>query len=387
MALVLPFLPLYLRALGIEDDAAVQRWSGAIFSAPFLCAALMTPLWGWLGDRVGRKPMVVRALLGLSVSLLLMSFARSAPELLLLRCLQGLISGFIPAAIALVSATAPRAQQGTALGVLSSSQAAGIVVGPLLGGVLADPLGYRGLFLVTSAIQLLAAATVVLLVRESRAPRARDGQATVRDNIRSSMVPPFPIILSCLLITQMALLMVQPFFALFVEDLGVAPDRLSSTTGLLFGVTGLTMFAAAPFWGRLSDRAGRRRTLTIAFFGGAALFALQSVSQSVTEVLLWRLLQGVCAAGMLPALYAFIAHFSAEERRGGIMGIASSVTMLGGVVGPILGGWLASTIDMRPVFAIAGALLLVNVVQARRLPQDHRPRIARARRSWELPTQ
>jgi DHA1 family multidrug resistance protein-like MFS transporter len=321
------------------------------------------------------------------VSLLLMSFARSTVDLLMLRSIQGLISGFIPAAIALVSATAPRSQQGTALGVLSSSQAAGIVVGPLVGGVLADQLGYRNLFLVTSAIQLLAALTVVFLVRESSTDRRRQEQASVRDNIRSSMLFPIPVVLACLLLTQMALLMVQPFFALFVEELGVPAERLSSTTGLLFGITGLTTFAAAPFWGRLSDRAGRRRTLTVAFFGGAALFLLQSMSHTVGEVLLWRLLQGVCAAGMLPALYAVIAHFSPEERRGGIMGIASSVTMLGGVLGPTMGGWLASAVDMRPVFVLAGVLLFVNVLLGRRLPQDHLPREPRARRSWELPTQ
>jgi len=387
MALVLPFLPLYIRELGVVDTDAVQRWSGAIFSAPFLCAALMTPFWGWLGDRFGRKPMVVRALLGLSVALFLMSFARSTSELLLLRCLQGLISGFIPAAIALVSATAPRAEQGTALGVLSASQAAGVVIGPLIGGVLAEQLGYRNLFLVTAVIQLLAAITVLLLVRERRAAPGPTRTPTVLDNARSAAQHPLPIVLTSLLLTQMALLMVQPFFALFVEELGVPEQRISSTTGLLFGITGLTTFLSAPLWGRISDRSGRRRTLTVAFLGGAVLFGLQSVSRSVGEVLVWRLLQGVCAAGMLPALYAVIAHFTPEERRGGILGFASSVTMLGGVLGPTLGGFLAAAVDMRPVFAIAGVLLLINVTQARRLPDDYKPRIPRARRSWELPTQ
>ena len=387
MALVLPFLPLFLRELGIEDNAAVQRWSGTIFSAPFLCAALMTPLWGWVGDRFGRKPMVVRALLGLSVALFLTSFARSAGELLVLRCLQGLISGFIPAAIALVSATSPRNQQGYALGVLSSSQAAGIVVGPLVGGILADLVGYRNLFLITSAIELSAAVLVVLLVREARRTPDATSRATILDNARTALLPPIPIVLVCLLVTQMSLLMVQPFFALYVEELGVAPERLSTMTGVLFGVTGLTMFLSAPLWGRVSDHAGRKRTLTVAFFGGASLLVLQGYAHSVNQLLLWRLLQGVCAAGMLPALYAVIAHFSPEERRGGVMGFASSVTMMGGVLGPTLGGWLASDMGMRSVFVIAGVLLAFNGIYARRLPDDHRPRIARARRSWELPSQ
>jgi len=387
MALVLPFLPLFIRELGVEDNASVQLWSGAIFSAPFLCASLTTPLWGWLGDRVGRKPMVVRALLGLSVALFLMGFANSVGELLLLRLLQGLISGFIPAAIALVSSSAPRNKQGYALGTLSSAQAAGIVVGPLIGGVLADQIGYRNLFHITAAAELIAAIGVMLLVRENRTELKSAAKYSVMDNARRARRAPLPTVLVGLLLTQMALLMVQPFFALFVEDLGVPAHRLSSMTGILFGITGVAMFIAAPFWGRISDRAGRRRTLLVAFAGGAILFVLQGFSHSVKELFVWRFLQGICAAGMLPSLYAVIAHFSPEKRRGGIMGFASGVTLLGGMLGPILGGVMAARFGMRMVFLVAGAILMINAVQSQRLPRDHKPRVSRARRSWELPSQ
>ena len=160
MGLILPFLPLLVRSLGVDESGSVQRWSGAIFSAPFLFAALMTPFWGWVGDRFGRKLMVVRALLGLSVALFLMSFATTALQMLILRALQGAVSGFIPAAIALVSSATPRERQGYALGTLSSAQAAGVVMGPLVGGVLADLVGFRSLFYITATVELLAALAV-----------------------------------------------------------------------------------------------------------------------------------------------------------------------------------------------------------------------------------
>jgi DHA1 family multidrug resistance protein-like MFS transporter len=379
MALILPILPLVVRSLGVTDLAA-------IFSAPFLFAALMTPVWGFIGDRAGRKLMVVRALTGLSIAMLLMGFARTPQQLLILRILQGMVSGFIPAAIALVSTSAPRAHLGYALGTLSSAQAGGIVVGPLLGGVLADLLGFRNLFFVTAGIEFSAAMAVLWLVRERRDRRRTDSGSLLK-NARHAMRGAIPIALLGLFLTQCSILLVQPFFALFVESLGVGAARLSSTTGLLFGATGLATLIAAPRWGRFSDRVGRRRALGVAFVGGSLAFLLQAFVRSVHVLFVLRVLQGTFAAGMLPALYATIASRTPEKRRAGIIAFGSSATLLGGMVGPMLGGYLASRIGMRPVFAIATGLFVLNALNSLRLPADHEPRKPVVRRSWELPTQ
>lgn len=388
MAIVLPVLPLVVRSLGVVDLAAVQRWSGAIFSAPFLFAALMTPVWGWVADRTGRKAMVVRALLGLALALFLMGFATTPRQLLLLRILQGVVSGFIPAAIALVSATAPRHRVGYALGYLSSAQAGGVVLGPLAGGLLADALGFRALFFVTSAIELAAAAGVLYWVRESRR-RADTPGVSMWSNARHAARAPLPTVLAGLFLAQLAILLVQPFFALFVESLGVGPARLSTWTGVLFGVTGLATLVAAPRWGRLGDRVGRRRTLGVGFACAGAVFLLQGFAADARWLFVLRLLQGLFAAGLLPALYATIAQHAPEERRAGVMAFGSSATLLGGLAGPTLGGYLASQLGMRPVFWIASTVFAAGVLTALRLPHDapavRRPR--RPRRSWELPWQ
>jgi MFS family permease len=386
MSLVLPFLPLLVRDLGVTDPRSVARWSGAIFSAPFLFAALMTPVWGWVGDRSGRKLMVIRALAGLSLALFLMAFARSPQQLLVLRVLQGLVSGFIPAAIALVSSSAPRRELGYALGTLSSSQAGGVVTGPLLGGVLADLIGFRALFFVIAGIELVAAIAVVALVREPRRSAAARPPSLLA-NVRLAARPPLPTAFLGLFLTQVAILLVQPFFALFVEALGVGPARLSSTTGVLFGVTGLATLVAAPRWGRMSDRLGRRRTLTYAFIGGSLVFLLQGLVRHVQWLFVLRLLQGLFAAGMLPALYATIARHTPESQRAGLIAFGSSATLLGGLVAPILGGALAAQLGMRPVFFVATAFFALNALNVLRLPADHEPRPPVPRRSWELPTQ
>jgi DHA1 family multidrug resistance protein-like MFS transporter len=385
MALILPILPLIVRDFGIEDVARVQRWSGATFAAPFLFAALMTPVWGWVGDRVGRKAMVVRALLGLAVAIFLMGFARSPAELLGLRILQGLVSGFIPAAIALVSASAPRDHMGYALGTLSSAQAAGVVVGPLLGGILADAFGFRNLFFITAALECACAVAVLRWVHEAGRVAASD-RGSLRRNARDALRGPIAIALCGLFLTQTSIVLVQPFFALFVETLGVERARLSSATGLLFGVTGLATLVAAPRWGRLADRIGRRRALLIAFAGGCVVFALQAAARSVEQLFVLRALQGACAAAMLPALYATIAAHAADSRRGGLVAFGSSATLLGGLAGPVLGGLLASHLGMRPVFLVSTALFVVNGLNALRLPVERAPGDSGPRRSWELPS-
>ncbi len=386
MGFILPFVPLLVRSLGVTEDASVQRWSGAIFSGPFLFAALMTPVWGWVGDRFGRKAMVIRALLGLAGALRLMSFARTPAQLLALRIVQGMVSGFIPAAIALVSAVAPREQQGYALGTLSSAQAAGVVTGPLVGGVLADIIGYRALFVVTAAVEVTAALVVLRFVIEPSRAAARRRKTSFKLNARFARRNPIPITLIGLMGTQLALLLVQPFFALFVESLGVSAPRLSTTTGILFGTTGAAMTLAAPLWGRAGDRYGRRRTLVLAFAAAAVVFSLQAVAPNVVVLFLLRLLQGLLAAAMLPALYAVIANASPERRRAGMMAFGSSATLMGGLLGPLCGGYLASQLGMRPVFLIGAALLGLNALNSLRLPDERRARPPRARRSWELPS-
>lgn len=386
MSLLLPVLPLIVRSLGVSDLAQVQRWSGTIYAAPFLFAALMSPVWGWLGDRSGRKWMVVRALLGLALAIFLMGFARTPQELLALRALQGLVSGFIPAAIALVSSTAPRAQLGWALGTFISSQAAGVVVGPLVGGLLADWVGFRNLFFVTAATETVAAVTVMLLVREVR-PAAVERHGSLVANARHALRGPVRVALAGLFLTQLAILLVQPFFALFVESLGVGPEKLASTTGVLFGVTGVATLVAAPGWGRLTDRIGRRRALWFAFATSALAFLLQAAVRGVPVLFGLRVLQGLATAGMLPALYAAVASDTPEEQRAGVVSFGSSATLLGGLVGPILGGALAAALGMRAVFVASGLFCLLCALNARLLPVEPPAGTPRPRRSWELPNQ
>ena len=138
MSLIMPFLPFYVERLGVTDPAAQRSWSGFIFGISLFFAAIMGPVWGTVGDRWGRKAMIVRALLGTGVCILAMGFVTNVWQLLILRTIQGALGGFITASITLVAALTPRERSGMAVGSIMGSVYAGGAVGPLLGGALAE---------------------------------------------------------------------------------------------------------------------------------------------------------------------------------------------------------------------------------------------------------
>ena len=170
----LPFFPTYLRELGLEDERAVAAWTGLIFGAAPLSAAFMSPLWGALGDRLGRKLMVVRALVAITVFVGCMGLVRSPWELLLLRVLQGVFSGFVPPSITLVSVAAPPDRQGSIAGSLQVSLGVGAVIGPLLGAFVTTRYGSRTTFLVVSTLSAASLLLVLLAAREE-GERRKDG--------------------------------------------------------------------------------------------------------------------------------------------------------------------------------------------------------------------
>ncbi len=170
LTLIVPFLPLYLRELGVRDIADVERWSGFLFAAPFLVQTLAAPLWGVLGDRYVRKMMVLRAMVGIGVTNMLSAAVGYVGQLVLLRAVQGGVSGFVAAGNALVTAAIPPDRMGAALGLLQTSLTAGGIIGPLIGGALGDLVGYRNVFLITGATCFAAAAVVLVGAREEMAP-------------------------------------------------------------------------------------------------------------------------------------------------------------------------------------------------------------------------
>ena len=164
---IIPFLPLYVEQLGVTDPSALTLWSGLIFSITFMVSAIVSPMWGSLADRKGRKLMLLRASLGMGIVIFLQAFVTNVWQLLLLRALMGLTSGYIPNAMALVASQVPRERSGWALSMVSTAQICGVIMGPLLGGFLADWVGLRAVFFITSCLLLTSFMITLFLIKET----------------------------------------------------------------------------------------------------------------------------------------------------------------------------------------------------------------------------
>ncbi len=356
MSMVVPFLPFYIKSLGVTDIAELKRWSGLAISGVFITAIIATPLWGWLGDRIGKKKMVIRAIFGLAVSQFLIGLSADVYQLFLFRMLQGALSGFIAAALALVSANTPKEKSGYALGFLATSTAAGNVLGPFVGGLLADNFGYRNVFFITAGLCFLSGLLVLLFVNEIN--KSSNKQNKISDNYRFVFTNHnVKYAMLTLIIAAAAISMIQPMFALFIEQKIGNVVYLATITGAVFGIIGIFQVISSPWWGKRNDLKGYRKNISYALLGAGIGYALHVVSAGVWELIPIRAFLGFCIGGVLPSLYSFISTNTPSERKGSVMGIASSFTLFGNLIGPLASGYIASYTSINFIFILSGLVL------------------------------
>jgi len=359
MAFVLPFIPFYLRELGLTEAAEVKKWSGLIYAGPFLAATFTVPLWGWLGDRYGRKAMLIRALIGFAATTFLMGFAQNAPQLFILRIIQGAVSGFIAATLAIVATTTPRQHMGYAMGVLQTSLTTGGIVGPFIGGLLADQMGYRNIFFVTALFAGVATLLVVFWVRENPFSPPESRSPGFFSNFRFVFASPtLTTIFTGGMVAQAALLTIQPTLSLFVENLWETTENLSTVAGGIFAITGVASLLAAPLWGRKCDHSGYKKTLSLTLLWSGVTCLPQAIVTNIYQLFILRFVHGLFVGGILPALNTLITLNSPDAHRGGVMGIARSGLLVGHILGPILGGYFSAFFGIPLIFILAGGLLI-----------------------------
>ena len=357
--MVIPFLPLFVKNLGVTELSEVKRWSGLVVSGVFITAFIATPIWGWLGDRVGRKKMVLRAIFGLAVSQFLIGLSQDVVQLFIFRMVQGALSGFIAAALTLVSANTPKEKSGYAIGFLSSSTAAGNLLGPFVGGLLADTFEYRNVFFITSAMCTISGILVLAFVKELNHTKNTNGH--ILENYKfafNNSSIKFAMLL--LIVSAASISMIQPLFALFIERKISGTLYLATITGSIFGVVGLFQVISSSFWGKLNDRKEIRINLAFALVGAGIGYALHIITVGVWELIPIRALLGLCIGGVLPSIYSFINKYTPDHRKGGVMGIASSFTMFGNLIGPLSSGFIASVTSIDFIFVLSGAILCLS---------------------------
>jgi DHA1 family multidrug resistance protein-like MFS transporter len=359
MNLVVPFLPFFIRQLGVTDQTELTRWSGLVFAGPFLLSFVATPFWGTLGDRYGRKLMVVRAIFGLALSQVFMGFSQNVVQLFVFRIIQGAISGFIASSLALVSTNTPKQNIGYALGFLQSSSAAGMVLGPFIGGVLADLIGYRTIFFITAALCTVGGFVVMANVREISRANVDGRRYTVLENYKLMYSNrQLRLVGITLVVGQISILMIEPIFALFIESFKTDTKYLSTLAGGIFSISGLFIVISAPWWGRRNDRKGYKKNLCIALAVIAVAYSGHIFVRNLVQLGILRAFLGFALGGVLPALYSLTSLHTPEDRRGGMIAVASSFTILGNMLGPVIGGFVAGNFGITTSFIVNSCMLL-----------------------------
>jgi len=368
LSMISPFLPLFLRELGVAGSEEIKIWSGIVFAAPFAVSAFMQPLWGIMGDRRGRKPMVVRAMLGLALAHALMGFSQSASQLLILRLLQGSLAGFIAPSLALLASCTPPEKTGSALGTLQSALVSGTIVGPLIGGLLAHIIGSRPIFFWTGFFCLAGAVIVIRFVKEDFVPSEKENKSYLMTNIRSVFLSKeLRTLFLLLVIVQFSVFFVAPFLALYVEFLKVSKDYVELATGLAFGITGITSAIAAPILGSRGDKIGHRGILRISLAGIIVFILPQAFVTNVYQLLFLRAGLGIFVAGTAPSINTIVHRSTSAQDRGGIYGIFQSGYLIGNMAGPLLGGLMAAYFGLRSIFLITSLILCFGVILARKI--------------------
>jgi DHA1 family multidrug resistance protein-like MFS transporter len=362
---VLPFLPFYIRELGVADESLVPVWAGIQTASAGLVMAFFSPLWGWLADRYGRKIMVERAMFGGAVITFAMGLVGDVWQLLFLRLLSGATTGTISASIALVSTVVPRQKLGYSLGLMQVAVFLGMTMGPWIGGVLADTVGFRFTFMIGGGILLMGGALVLAGARERFVRPSAESMGKNGGLFSLMAYGGFPAMLALFFFFHFAVHFVMPILPLFIETL-CDPNRgnVASTTGLLFAVSGGAAALAAGGIGYFSDRAGYRTILAIHLSLTAFSILLHGAAQGIFHLVLLRILYGLAAGGILPTMNALVGRLIPQESYGKAYGLTSSMTSLGMAAGPFFGGFLASWWGYRWPFVFVGALMFAVALPA-----------------------
>lgn len=360
MTLMLPFLPLYVEELGVQGHAAIVQWSGVAFSATFITAGLIAPLWGKLGDRFGRKSMLVRASLGMAVTVSLMGLVANIWQLVGLRLLVGLAGGYSSGATILIAVQVPKERAAWALGIVSSGVMAGNLIGPLAGGWLPNLIGIRSTFLFAGALIFLAFLMTTTVIREDVQPTRN---ANKKGQIVWSHLPARSVII-CMLCTGMLLMFanmsIEPIITVYVRTLVGESSQVTKMAGYVMAAAALGSIISASWLGKLADRVGHLRIMTIALFVAGLLLIPQAFVTSGWQLILLRFLMGLALGGLLPCIAAVIRHRVPEGMVGSILGYSVAAQFAGQFAGPLIGGFVGGHIGMRAVFLATSLILLAG---------------------------
>ena len=367
LSLVIPFLPLYLQQANnlTTEDAAF--WAGIAGSAAGIAMFFAAPIWGILADRWGRKSMVLRAMFSGGIILALMGVFHNIFAIVLLRTLQGLFSGTIAAASALVASGTPREKMPATMGLLMVAFYGGGALGPLLGGFLAETFGYTTTFFVTGGLMCLGGIIVMAFVTEKFTPPPKEEIATFSKMFHLAKSKELLPILGITLALNAGPNIISPMLSLYIGELSPIgkAETIAGTAFFLMGVVGT---ASALVAGWLGQKINLKTIIVFSCIGTGILYLPPMLATNATQILIFVTMIGLLRGGMMTTSSTLVGLVTSPSQQGIAYGVNQSAGSLGAAIGPLIGGSLAPVIGLKNIFAVtAGVHILTGIIVAKLL--------------------
>lgn len=352
----LPFLPFFVSQLGNFDKGEIAFWAGIVLGASGITFSIFSPIWGILADRYGRKIMVVRAMFGGTIVLLLMSFVKTVGQLIICRLFQGAFTGTISASVALVAGVAPLERTGFLLGMMQSAVFIGEILGPFIGGIFSDIYGYRIVFRIGAGIIFLGGILVLFGTHENFDYKEKEIEKGSFWEILK--MKNFIIAVIILFFIRLIISMANPSFPLIVKEIASSSFNINSITGSIIGVSAFSGAISSAILGYFGDKLGHKRILILCCYGATLSLIGHFFSYSLFSLFISRIFLGIFLAGMIPSVNALICKIVNQNSIGKAYGWATSISFIGVTIGPVLGGILSKSFNLRVPFLFSAISLI-----------------------------
>ena len=360
-SIVMPFMALYIEELGVKGDM-VEWYAGLSVAISALASALVSPVWGRLADRYGRKPMMIRASMVMTFTMGGLALVPNVFWLLFLRTLNGLFAGYVPNATALIASQVPQNRSGYALGTLSTGLTAGVLIGPLLGGTLSEAFGMRGTFLLVGLILFICCLLTVFGLRENFQPIEKGEMMTLSQVF--AKIPSKSMLIGLFvtsMIIQISAQSIAPMLALYIRYLGQR-DNILFYSGLIVSAMGFSSLLSTPFLGKLGDRIGNHRLLLMGLFYSFLLYFLCGFAGSALQLGILRFAYGFGVGALMPSVNSLLTKMTPKEGISRIFSFNQSFSYIGQVLGPFVGSAVATGLGYRWVFFVTAMIVFGNFV-------------------------
>lgn len=359
-----PILPLYFHDLGVNTPEGMSLWSGLATGITFLIVCLAAPFWGRLADRKGRKITLIRSSFGMALCNVLIAFQTTPEGVVLIRLIQGLVSGFYSASITLIASESPLEKTGWALGLLASANLAGSLIGPLLGGYIADTVGIRNDFIIVGLLMGLAGLLATAFIHENYIPKPNIEKLSISK--LKEQIPEFSSIVALCIasfIYAICIMSLQPVISVYIK--GIVPsntENLAFIAGAVFSAMGIAQLMSSSPLGKLVDKVGPRKVLVVSLIYVGLFNIPQTYVTDVYQLALIRFLQGFGLGGMLPALNTYLSSKTPREFTGQVFSYNQSCLFFGYFLGAIGGSSLMALLGFTTLFWVSGGLFILSAL-------------------------